>query len=81
MIKKATVTDVNENKIKVTIKDMDNVVSDWINVSPQKCKIKIGDITHIDCEYTPIYSINDSAIVSFKNSIKGLSVIGKWEDK
>lgn len=77
MLIKATVTDVSDNKIRVAIKEHDNVVSDWINILPEKCTIKIGDITHSDCEYTPKYNINDTVAVEFKGSLKGLIIIGK----
>lgn len=80
MLIKATVTDVSNNKIRVAIKEYDNVVSDWINILPEKCTIKIGDITHSDCEYTPQYNINDKVVVDLKDSLKGLYVIGRWVD-
>ena len=80
MIVKGVVTDISGNRIKVMINQLDNSVSDWINIIPQKCTLKIGDVIHTDCEYTPEYNINDNVAVEFKNSLKGIVIIGKCGD-
>lgn len=77
MIVKGVVTDVSSNKIKIMITQFDNAVSDWIDIIPQKCTIRIGDITYSDCEYTPKYNINDNVVAEIRDSLKGLTIIGK----
>ncbi|WP_160688314.1 hypothetical protein [Clostridium sp. C2-6-12] len=75
MNKIGEITDLKEDTAKVTFKDMDNAVSDWLPINSMKC---INCSLGATCTTKTDISLGDTVLVCFyNNNLKDGVIVAK----